>query len=398
VNELPVLSPDTISDEELRHWPLNRLRELHLEMGKQCNVRCTMCYQTDFSPATKAAEIIWRERLLPAYPTAKVLTISGGEPTILPGTRELLKLVMEVHTHLKLNMVTNGVLFRGIWDEAFLKHGDYLNVSLNAIDPGLYAKIVQFGRQVDVIANIDRIVRLRNETKSPLKIRISAVILEETVHEMADFVQWGVDHGLDQVLLFTDHFGTIRKIEPAQVQRYIAAAFEVADRNPQIKLLHLDDFDWYYARLTGRSPVRPRTTRAADATPCPVAFDTLFVNPDGASKPCCKSWYLYGDLIESTLQEVWNSDAAFRFRKRMLDLNFRDCMVACDLNARPINPRIAQLRKAYWVAKRDPKTAMQKALRKLGLTNAQIDQPDPVPLASEQSPTAKPAAAPTTRN
>ncbi|MBI5059689.1 SPASM domain-containing protein [candidate division KSB1 bacterium] len=285
-----------------------------------------------------------------------------------------------MYTHLKLNMVTNGVLFRGIWEEAFLKHGDYLNISLNAIDPTLYGKIVQFGRQSDVISNIDRLVSQRNATSSSLKLRISAVILDDTVHEMADFVQWAADHGLDQALLFTDHFGTIRKHGPEQVQRFIAQAYEAADRNPQVKLLHLDDFDWYYARISGRSPVRPRASSTVKPQPCSVAFDTLFVNPDGAAKPCCKSWYLYGNLVESTIGEVWDSEAAFRFRKRMLRLDFRDCMVACDLNSNPINAKVAQLRKAYWLLKRDPNSAVKKAIRKFGLSSAQLDRPDPVPL------------------
>ncbi|MBI5059688.1 hypothetical protein HZB60_07915 [candidate division KSB1 bacterium] len=75
MHPLPVVSQTegrTLTDEQIRHWPLEELRGVHVEMGKQCNVRCVMCYQTDFSPATKATDIIWKERLLPAYERAKV--------------------------------------------------------------------------------------------------------------------------------------------------------------------------------------------------------------------------------------------------------------------------------------------------------------------------------------
>lgn len=360
------------TDEQLRNWSVDHIREIHLELGKQCNVRCIMCFQTDFSPGTRSADIIWKERLLPAYETAKTLTISGGEPTILPGAKEMLHLVMDRFPHLKLNLVTNGVLFRGIWDEAFLAHGDYLNVSLNAIDPELYSRIVQFGRQRDVINNIDRMVKRRNETGSSLKIRISSVVLDETVHEMADFVQWAVDHGLDQVLIFTDHLGTLKKYRPEEVQDFVRKAYEVADHHPQVKLLHLDDFDWYYGKLTGIPPVRPRLLAGRPAEPCFVAFDTIFINPQGFAFPCCKSWFPYGNLIESSLEDVWNSKAAYQFRKRMLSLDFRDCLVACDLNAKPIDHRTAQVRKAFWLARRDPTTVVKKGMRKLGITNAQI--------------------------
>ena len=364
-----------MTPDKLRHWPLRNLREIHIEMGKQCNVRCAMCYQTDFSPATKAADLIWKERLLPAYHAARTLTISGGEPTIMPAARELLELVMRNYSQLELNLVTNGVLFRGIWEDAFLKQGAFLNFSLNAIDPELYRQLVQFGKQDDVIANIDRLVKRRNETKSKLKIRISTVVLEQTLAEMPAFVQWAADHGLDQVLIFTDHLGQPLRQPPAVVQKQIALTYEAADRNPQLKLIHLDDFDGYYASLHGLSPVRPRPVMQKQPEPCPIALDTLFVNPDGAAKPCCKSWYLFGNLLKSSLAAVWNSERAYVFRKRMLNLDFRDCMVACDLNARPINPKAAQVRKAYWVVRRDPKSAVKKGLRKFGLTNAQQPLP-----------------------
>ncbi len=365
-----ITSPMT--DEAIRAWPISRLREIHIEFGRQCNVRCVMCYQTDFSPATKTADVIWRERFLPAYPTAKIMTISGGEPTILPGAREVLKMVMEDYPHLKLNTVTNGVLFRGIWEEAFLKHGDYLNVSLNAVNPELYKKIVQFGRHEDVARNIDRMVARRNETGSSLKIRISTVVLDETAHEMADFIQWAADHGLDQVLIFADHFGKINRYDVNEMQAFIAEAYECADRNPQVKVICLDDFDWYYARIKGVQPVRPRAAFSKKAEPCFVAFDTLFVLPDGTAKPCCKSWFPYGNLINQSLEDVWNGEAAYRFRKRMLNLDFRDCLLACDLNVKPVHPKVAEARKAYWTVRRDPKGAMAKAIRKFGLSNAQM--------------------------
>lgn len=365
--------PQEISEQTLQHWPVSAIEELHLEMGKQCNVRCAMCYQTDFSPSSKMPDRIWKDRLAPVYPTARTLTLSGGEPTVLSNCRALIELVLRNHAHLHLNTVTNGILFKGFWEEAFLQQGAFLNFSLNAIEPELYRKLVQFGKQEAVIANIDRIVKRKQETGSKLILRISAVILDETIHELPAFVQWGVDHGLDQVLFFTDHFGNIRRTEPKSVQRFIAEAYAVADRNPQIKLILLDDFDWYHASMHGIPPVRPRPAIAHNkAKLCPIPFNTLFVNPDGTVKPCCKSWYVFGDLTHSTLEDVWNSRSAYRFRKRMLKLDFRDCLVVCDLNARPINPHVAQIRKACWVVRRDPKSALKKGLRKFGLTSAQM--------------------------
>jgi hypothetical protein len=52
-------------------------------------------------------------------------------------------------------------------------------------------------------------------------------------------------------------------------------------------------------------------------------------------------------------------------------------MVACDLNANPIDPKVAHLRKAYWVFRRDPKSVFVKVVRRLRGGTAQIDVPVP---------------------
>jgi MoaA/NifB/PqqE/SkfB family radical SAM enzyme len=217
-------------------------------------------------------------------------------------------------------------------------------------------------------------VHRRNETGCALCIRSSMVIFDETLEEVPLFIQWSADHGLDQALFFTDYLGTIHH-EPAQVQKIIGEAYAAADRNPQMKVLLLEDFDWSFASRHGLTPVRTRPIFEKEAKPCPVAFDTLFVNPDGAAKPCCKSWYLFGNLVRNSLAEVWNSPSAVRFRERQVRLDFRDCLVVCDLNPKPINRHVADIRKACWVIRRDPKAAVAKGLRKLGLTSSQKRQP-----------------------
>lgn len=365
------MDPQTMDERTLRDWPIENLRYIHVEMGLQCNVRCAMCYQTDFSPKSRLPEAVWKEKLFPVYRTAQRLIISGGEPTVIPGCRKLLEIVTKDYSNLTLDTVTNGLLFRGIWMDAFLTQGHCVNFSLNATDPKLYERIVQFGDFKLVSENIDQIVRRKIETGSRVLIRISTVMTDDTAVHLPDFVQWGVDHGLDEVLVFTDHVGQIRGVPPSKVRESVARAYEIGDANPQVRLVLLGDFDWHFSMLHGLTPVRPRPLAEAPTGPCPTAFDTLFVETDGAAKPCCKSWYLFGNLCRQSLEEVWNGEAAYRFRRRMLDLDFRDCLVACELNANPIDHRMATARKAYWAFRRDPKSAFAKGLRRLGLTSAQ---------------------------
>ncbi|MBK6909331.1 MAG: SPASM domain-containing protein [bacterium] len=378
MQRLPVLSREAISDDLLRNWPLSYLREIQIELGKQCNVRCIMCYQTDFSPATRAAEIIWKERLAPAYPNAETISFSGGEPTILPGAIHLLKTVLDGYPHLKLNAVSNGIQFKGIWEDAFLKMGGELNISLNAVSPDVYAKVVQFGRQQDVMANIDRLIARRASEGSNLWLRISMVVLDETVQELGDFIQWAADHGIDEVMFHTDYLSGIRRTPAETVRKHVAHAYDVADRNPQVRIQLLESFDRVFALQHGLEPIRPQAAKPRATRPCNIPFDYIAINPDGSAFPCCKSWYTIGNLVKSDLQTVWTSPAAYKFRRRMLGMDFGNCMVACDMNANPAHPKIADARKAVAVFRREPKSAVKKGLRRFGLTSAQIELPEGV--------------------
>jgi radical SAM protein with 4Fe4S-binding SPASM domain len=362
-----------VREEELRDWSLDYLFEISIAMGRQCNVRCQMCYQTDFDPASKQADIVWKEKLLPAYEKAKLLTISGGEPTIISSARSLVQLAMKDYPHLQLSCITNGQLFRGTWIEAFAKQGFTVNFSINTVNPELYPKIVQFGRQKEVFENIDATVRRRDELKSELIVGISTVILDETIHEMSDFITWAADRGVNQVSFLHNQLVEIKRYEPDQVQKFIAEAYETAHRYPKVTVLSLNDFDWYYAHMHRIPPVELRQAINRTLMPCITPFDTMAINPDGFVYPCCRSWYLYGNLIRQPLDEVWNGEAAYKFRRRMLQFDFRDCRVECEFNCRPINYRIAQARRAYWVFRRGPKTGFQKTLRALRLTKPQIE-------------------------
>jgi MoaA/NifB/PqqE/SkfB family radical SAM enzyme len=357
---------------QLRQWPLSALRVVHVELGMQCNVRCAMCFQTDFRPSSILPEAVWKEMLRPAYAVARQLTLIGGEPTVLSNCRALLELVLRDYPHLELVTATNGILFHGLWEEAFLKQGSCVNFSLNSIRPATYQKIVQFGQFDKAVANIDRLVRRKRETGSRLTLRISAVASDYVVDELPDLVQWGVDHGLDQVTLDPDYTGQLTRYSPSYVQTQIEAAYDVADRNPQIKLLRLPEVDRRYAMRYGLSPVRPHPFSLHEQIPCTSGFDTIHISIDGRVRPCCPTWYCYGNLLHNSLLEVWQSQSAFRFRSRMLRLDFRDCWTGCDRNACPLSIALSRLRQGWAALLRDPVTATVKVARTIGLATPQV--------------------------
>lgn len=218
-------------------------------------------------------------------------------------------------------------------------------------------------------------VRRKRELNSPVVLRISTVVLPETIDELPVFMRWAAERGLNQVIYHIDPTLSANERDARRVQQRIAEAYSVADQHPQLHVIALNEFDWFYAQRHNLKPVRDRSFFKVAPKPCAIAFDNLYVTYTGIVRPCCKSWFPLGNVIDDPIETVWNSRQAYVFRRRMLNLDFRDCVISCDLNAKPIDHRMSLARKAYWVVRRDPRVAFSKAKRKLGFTNAQLDLP-----------------------
>ena len=107
------------------------LSRLHLIMGLQCNVRCTMCYQTDFSPKFNMPPVLYKERLGEAYAHVTSVKLQGGEPTIMKNCKEA-AVILQRHPQVKLTVITNGVFIDDFWHETLVEQGGNVSVSINA--------------------------------------------------------------------------------------------------------------------------------------------------------------------------------------------------------------------------------------------------------------------------
>ena len=73
--------------------------------------------------------------------------------------------------------------------------------------------------------------------------------------------------------------------------------------------------------ITAIKNVRPRKTFANEKEVCPFPFYSCVINCDGTVTICCVDWNkktIIGDLKKNSFEEIWNGDAANKFRKMHL--------------------------------------------------------------------------------
>jgi radical SAM protein with 4Fe4S-binding SPASM domain len=74
----------------------------------------------------------------------------------------------------------------------------------------------------------------------------------------------------------------------------------------------------------GRGPLgflkkRETVDFPTDPSTCAKPWNSLYVDPDGETHPCCYLSPVYGNLFDTEFKALWNGDQAQALRKAMLE-------------------------------------------------------------------------------
>lgn len=331
------------------------IQRLHLIMGLQCNARCTFCYQKDWSQRYNMAEHLYRDQLKSLYPHVVDVKLQGGEPTIMKNCREFVSIAKD-YPQMKLGIVTNGVVMDDLWKEALIHQGRSVSVSINAASEEVYKKVVVGGKWKLVMRNLEWLVENRQEGTPQLSI--STVVVGNNFHELPEFIRMGGRLGIDQVIICVDPILTPRTLPDSdEVERVLNEAAEAAwesncsfeGLNLFIKMMKLDI----------EAPAEP--CRTGDR--CPLPFNNVVVDHDGAVRVCCQTWKTLGNLNDHTIEELLDCDMLREFRERISNNDYRWCPANCPENRNP--RRTALLDKYAHMASKDPQEFIKKVGRKI---------------------------------
>jgi molybdenum cofactor biosynthesis enzyme MoaA len=335
-----------------------RLHRLQLTMGWQCNVRCRMCYQTDWSAGANMPAAIYRDRLRDWYPHVDNLKLIGGEPTIMRNCREVAALVRR-WPGLKLDVHTNGVRVDGFWHEAFVAQAGLVAFSLNAATEATYDAIVVRGSFGAVTRNVERLVAARAGALP--EVRLTTVILRQNVHELAALVRLAASLGADAMAYGMDPILSRSGLPPRDALRAeLRRAREAADETG-VAVLGLGEFERDVCPPRGGEP-RVFVPEASAGAPCRRPCTELVVDADGDVRVCCNTWVKVGSARASTFDELRRGAPLAAFRERIRRSNYLWCSPTCRDNPRP--HRLALAHKAWTYARRDPADLVRRVRNK----------------------------------
>ena len=174
-----------------------RLRYLRLSVTDRCDLRCVYCMPEDGVPASAKEDVLSFEeivRLLRVFRGLGVETVrfTGGEPLVRRNLPELIRMVRDEVGIQDLALTTNGTALAPL-AKALVQAGlQRINVSLDTVDPQLFARMTRGGELSKVIAGIDAI-----QSAGVAEIKLNAVVVRGQNDEgAAELVEWAWARGL----------------------------------------------------------------------------------------------------------------------------------------------------------------------------------------------------------
>ncbi len=164
------------------------IKSLRVSVTTKCNLDCLYCHQEGIegSRSEMTPEEIERIVSLAAGQGVKKVKITGGEPLIRKDIEDIVSGISDVGGVKEVSMTTNAVLLadksHGLKD-AGLKR---VNVSLDTLDKGIFAKLTRGGELDKVIAGIKSAVDVG---LSPVKLNMVVMkgLNTDSIKEMIKF-------------------------------------------------------------------------------------------------------------------------------------------------------------------------------------------------------------------
>ena len=287
---------------------INKLTSLTIETTNICNLNCRICPTNNEMKRKKgfmSFELF--QKTIGSGKSLKHLCLHNwGEPT---QNKDLFNMIKYAHNKgIRYTVFnTNGTLLDDNTIHRILNSPlSVLRISVDG-NPDTYQKIRGIDFQI-IENNILNLIKGRNEKNSPLKIGIVMVVEEQTEKDMDSFY--------DKWKSIADHVRFQPKLIRSQRDQGATTKWATAQSAKKIQ---------FYKFALQRTDL------------CPELFGKdygkVVVLWDGKVVPCCADYegeLQIGDVLNETVDSIWNGLAMRRLRKRHMDKDFPQICKNCN--------------------------------------------------------------------
>lgn len=325
---------------------------LYVTVTERCNLACAHCITFAPEKTTEGRARTMEPWLVDAlrepFAAAEYIAfVHGGESLVAPVFWDVLRAIEAARAgrpgRADIHLLSNGMLLDEARVRRLVGHGvTSLSVSLDGATEITNDSLRKGGRLPTILANLRRAAEIRRETGADLRIGVSTVVTAGNVEELPELGRIVADLGLDW-LKVEEIFpctpaarhamihGRDPRVEAAMNELYRALA-----RTGVVIVDHRDPPGG--CACEARSNAALAEFRKADDFanrapfhPCRMEWEQACIDPDGTVHPVDYSRPALGNLLSTSLLEMWNGPEIAAMRRSALGRTRRDLRVRCPL-------------------------------------------------------------------
>lgn len=169
---------------------------MRVSLTDRCNYRCVYCMGNEGIEKKSHDDILSLERIFDVIRAfvnvgGKKIRFTGGEPFVRKGAADLIRKTKSAFPDCTVAITTNGVLLPAYIEE--IKNSvDAINISIDSLDPDVYARVTRGGRLSDALDGL----RVAKENTFA-EIKINAVLMKDVNDgEVRAFADFGRERGV----------------------------------------------------------------------------------------------------------------------------------------------------------------------------------------------------------
>ncbi len=344
-------------------------KDIDIEITSYCNYQCAMCPHSLVGNA-QAAHLdprVW-ERLKPLFPYCKRVMLQGdGEPLLYPRFREA---VEELAGYgVQLCMTTNLSLLTEDLAKLLAKHFSLLTVSCDGGSGEVYERIRQKGDFAQFAQNLKMLMQYMDSGK----VMVNAVVMRQNLCGLVPLLEFLRQCGVRQVMFSSLLTTEYLKNEADSPMRYPHAAFRMLREAEDYAREHgislainweygieedreQESKEWERFQEAGQEAKRRvyskrerelfgeayRKLRQVEKVRrvafgqyhcegiCKNLYEKIYVDAAGNLTLCCFGKTKgVGNLLEDSLEEIWNGEVYQACRKAFFDGKLPDFCIGC---------------------------------------------------------------------
>lgn len=190
-----LITPAEKKTPAIPQQPLPYPETIRLLLGERCNVACTMCWQNHKDPHIIDTNLV---KSAIDWEKVKDIELQGGEVLLMREGRELF-LWLNQEMRKKVDLITNGTLLSDTWAEHLVRGSQWVQVSVNAATQAVHERVNIHSRFERVIANIQKMVRLKRELGTDVEIIYKYTIIPDNIHEIDAAIAYANQIGCNKI-------------------------------------------------------------------------------------------------------------------------------------------------------------------------------------------------------